>query len=133
MAEVGAWVGIATGPLVADLAAEQGIGTEGYEWIYGTAPRAHPFEPHVELDGTFFLSFDELVNPESFPDTPFLFPGDHDGCICDYLPTLIETPVDTGQQFLDVTALLLDRLRAEAAEAERALDVPPRRKRKRKR
>lgn len=58
-----------------------------YEWVHG--PSMRPFEPHEDLDGTEFTSFtdDALANPDSFPENSYYFPGDHDGCSCDFSTT----------------------------------------------
>ena len=35
-----------------------------------------------------FQSFsdDALANPGTFPNKPYFYPGDHDGCLCDAMP-----------------------------------------------
>ena len=63
-----------------------------YTWTVG-AP-TNPFEPHQELDGQTWSSweeFDSLSVPDSaawLPGTVF-FPGDHSGCQCDYDVTFL--------------------------------------------
>lgn len=82
--------GVAAGELVLHtLADEFGIDTTLYRWSYGDpAARARPFEPHEVLDGLEFAAWDDplLTNPETFPATPYFFPGDHVGCLCDAIP-----------------------------------------------
>jgi len=60
-----------------------GLSVGGYRWVYGEDDRV-TFEPHLDLDGTEFVSFEDeiLSNTETFPDTAFFFPGDHNGCRC---------------------------------------------------
>ena len=72
-------------PLV-DLLSNSGAATTGYEWVHGASTR--PFDPHENLDGVTFLAFDDpvLANDTGFPDNEFFFPGDHNGCTCDYMP-----------------------------------------------
>lgn len=97
----GAWVsltdagtrppgGIATGTDVMETLGEHGAGVEGYVWVYGAAPR-RSFDPHLDLDGQEFVNFDDpvLLNPEGWPAT-YCLPGDHDGCLCDFTPVIIE-------------------------------------------
>ncbi len=78
--------GVATGATVSDVLTNFGASTAGYEWVHG--PSAKPFEPHEALDGVEFSHFDDpaLANPGDFPSNLFLFPGDHDGCLCDVTP-----------------------------------------------
>jgi hypothetical protein len=83
--------GIGTGELLSSAMRDHGVATEGYEWTYGPAYRARPFEPHMALDGLQFVNFDDpiLANTSGFPETAFYIPGDHAGCICDVTPILI--------------------------------------------
>lgn len=58
---------------------------QGWRWVYGDpAARRQPFEPHYDLDGKEFASWDAdvLYNPEPFPEEPFFRPQDHEGCLC---------------------------------------------------
>lgn len=82
---------IATGEAVTTAMLDNGVQIEGYKWVYGPASRTHPFDPHLRLNGTQFVTFDDpvLSNNESFPSDAFFFPGDHAGCICDYEAALI--------------------------------------------
>lgn len=78
--------GIFTGDLVTSVWNDLGVGPQGYEWFVG-AP-AFPFEPHQDLDGTQFETFqdDVLVNDLDWPESDHFFPGDHLGCQCDFAP-----------------------------------------------
>ncbi len=82
--------GVATGELTSEVLADHGMGIEGYRWVYGPASRK-TFEPHLSLDGVEFVNFDDAVlsNSDSFPETPFYYPGDHSGCVCDFEPIII--------------------------------------------
>ena len=57
-----------------------------------------PFEPHADLDGVTFSSFDDaaLANSDTWPSVEYFIPGDHVGCTCDFLPlwVLPTTPDD---------------------------------------
>lgn len=65
---------------------------ERYRWVYGISERH--FEPHVELDGRIFSSWEgtELAahDPSGWPYTSHYYPGDHDGCRCDWLPEVLD-------------------------------------------
>lgn len=83
--------GIGTGDLTMGLLRDEGYGTEAYEWVYGPAGRARPFEPHADLDGVVFTDFSDsqLAVSGSFPDSAYYMPGDHGGCLCDVAPVII--------------------------------------------
>jgi hypothetical protein len=84
---------LATGQTVADFAREIGLEIAGYIWDYGDAStRQTPFPLHESLDGVQFDTWDDpaLANSAAFPDTQFLFPGDHDGCQCDAVPRFVD-------------------------------------------
>jgi hypothetical protein len=58
-----------------------------YTWIVGDPAR--PFEPHQDLSGVTWFSwqeFDELdvADADSWLPGSVYFPGDHDGCQCEY-------------------------------------------------
>lgn len=78
--------GIATGATVSSVAKAAGASTAGYEWVHG--PSDKPFQPHEDLDGREFVTFDDpvLANEGTFPDNQFYMPGDHAGCLCDVTP-----------------------------------------------
>lgn len=83
--------GIGTGDAVARLLRDHGATTEAYRWVYGPAFRAHPFDPHRNLDGTVFEHFDDdvLTNGSGWPPFAYYMPGDHTGCLCDYEPIIV--------------------------------------------
>lgn len=78
---------IGTGDAVSGLLTDAGAEVMSYEWVHG--PAVHPFDPHAELDGLTFSSFDDdsLANADDFPDAAYYTPGDHVGCTCDFMPT----------------------------------------------
>lgn len=83
----GGWVGqIGTGSTISGLLTDAGATQAQYEWVSG--PSLHPFEPHQDLDGVQFESFDDdvLANTGDWPDNSSYLPGDHDGCLCDAAP-----------------------------------------------
>jgi hypothetical protein len=67
----------------------------GFSWKYGITPRGRQFEPHRKLNGDRFTGWDDprlVPPPEHAWVGPFMAPGDHDGCLCDYVPTWAITP-----------------------------------------
>lgn len=87
--KIGSVGGIATGQVIIGAFQSKGAEVAGYEWVYGVFPR-NSFEPHAALDGAFFTDFEDpvLANTEGWPETPYLYPGDHDGCVCDFMPAM---------------------------------------------
>lgn len=82
--------GIGLGEEVAIVLTDEGAETLGYEWIYGITPVTRHFEPHFKLDGERFTGWTDpkLVPIEKFAWVgPHYTPGDHNGCMCDYMPT----------------------------------------------
>lgn len=82
--------GVATGPDVLAQLSKASIFVSGYTWETGDPDR--PFEPHQALGGTFFTGWDDeaLTNSDDFPDTDSFYPGDHAGCLCLAVPTLVQ-------------------------------------------
>lgn len=82
--------GIGLGEEVATVLTDEGAEELGYEWIYGITPVTRHFEPHFKLDGERFSSWKDA---KLIPDAKFAWvgphfqPGDHNGCMCDYMPT----------------------------------------------
>lgn len=65
--------------------------TPSLRWDYTGAYRADPFPPHVRLDGTKAESWDDpVLTANGFPGGHY-YPGDHDGCLCDYHVVLDRT------------------------------------------
>lgn len=60
-------------------------------WVWRHGDPVTPFEPHLDLDGVEFADYsdDVLLNTGDWPDTPFLYPEDHSGCLC-YAEAVIE-------------------------------------------
>ena len=94
---------IGTGDAVVSMLADvEGLGAQSFEWVHG--PTMRPFEPHEELDGVSFSSWDDDVlapPPEAdWLGVSSMFPGDHDGCSCDFTtiwaPTGDTEPGDQG-------------------------------------
>jgi len=117
--------GVATGDLVQDTLAGGGVGVEGYEWVYGPAYRKSPFEPHEQLDGVQFTNFDDEQLAVAGTDgdwIPFdyFMPGDHDGCQCDFIPTLIAGEDPASIATADSGAALDALNAADAAEQQAA-------------
>lgn len=91
--------GVATGETIRATLAAAGGRIDGWVWEYGPALRQRPFGPHLDLDGMAFEVFDDsdLANLEPFPEYRFFIPGDHPGCVCNVIPTLLG-PDGTGPE-----------------------------------
>jgi hypothetical protein len=78
--------GIGTGSDVSDFLGDNGMQVQTFTWEHNYAGDK-PLEGHLALDGISFTSFtdDVLINNDSFPDNEYFVPGDHDGCMCDYV------------------------------------------------
>lgn len=85
---------IGTGATIEELLTSTGMEQDSYTWEHG--PSLKPFDPHLALDGTQFATFDSeaLANTTGFPDNEFYFPGDHQGCLCDFAPNWVETSTE---------------------------------------
>lgn len=66
--------GVATGPYVAEALGAAGQEVAGWRWVHDDP--AHPFPPHVALDGA------EAATAEEFGIGFGGWPGDHAGCLC---------------------------------------------------
>ncbi|HEX4529446.1 MAG TPA: hypothetical protein VIA11_08505, partial [Acidimicrobiia bacterium] len=89
---------IVSGPeLMGDLAAELTV-SPIWTWQHGFyGEPLSIFEPHDILDGFETTDRDAdpgLVNDQSFPADEYFFPGDHDGCTCEWVPA----EGDTGEE-----------------------------------
>jgi hypothetical protein len=80
--------GLATGRDVMALAGEQ-ADLLGFIWKYGVTPRGRQFEPHRRLEGERLAGWDDqrlVPAAEMAWVGPHFAPGDHGGCMCDYIP-----------------------------------------------
>lgn len=87
--------GVATGETIMGALRDGGVVVDGWEWQVGDPQ--NPLEVHQALDGVQFAAPDDpqLINPDPvFPPYEFLFAGDHSGCQCSWIPTLVR--VDDG-------------------------------------
>ena len=96
---------VATGDTVRDALSENGVEDAGYVWVHG--PSGNPFEPHLELDGEEFSTFDApgLQNNEGFPDYDYFAPGDHSGCSCDFMPLFADN-TGSGEEDMAASGIL---------------------------
>lgn len=83
--------GIATGGIVQTAVREAGGAHLGYEWVYGVTTPDREFHPHARLNGLRFADWHDAalstaLDPEGAWVGPYFHPGDHDGCLCDYVP-----------------------------------------------
>ena len=74
--------GLAFGPTLAAYEPDR----EGWEWIYGDEVRARPYEPHLSINGEIFTGPNDPALDGIAPDGGQGYPGDHDGCRCDWQP-----------------------------------------------
>lgn len=86
--------GVAYSPDLQALLGTLGIRQDSQQWQTGSPTR--PFEPHQELDGLEFVSWDDprLANNHGWPDVAFYEPQDHDGCQCQVVPILSLAPTE---------------------------------------
>lgn len=89
---------IGTGDTIRTALEDAGATDAGYMWQHGSS--SFPFEPHAELDGVEFQTFDDdvLANEGSFPDYAYYAPGDHDGCSCDFMPVWAGSTDNNGEE-----------------------------------
>lgn len=81
--------GLHNGSTVSGFLEDAGVLTVGYLWVYGITPTKRAFEPHEALEGERFTSWrDPKLTPEAKYAWcgPFHRPGDHRGCMCDFVP-----------------------------------------------
>lgn len=81
--------GLATGHTVRQELATAGAVELGYLWVYGVTLSPDNFLPHLGMEGVRFTDYhDEKLDPP--PGYEWLgnrmYPGDHDGCMCDTVP-----------------------------------------------
>lgn len=99
---------IGNGQLIRDTLTDGGAKIQANVWDYGPDLRKNPFEPHEDLDGLVFESFgsDDLatdgaadwvgINGASF------YPGDHDGCCCQFVIAWVTPDELTGDTGADL-------------------------------
>jgi len=81
--------GLSTGSTATRELDAAGILPVGYLWVYGVTPLAREFPPHRDLEGERFTGWSD---PKLTPDPRYKFvgdfyhPGDHRGCMCNYVP-----------------------------------------------
>jgi hypothetical protein len=82
--------GLTGGPTAARAAAAAGLVRDGYTWVYGAGLRGQPFDPHVALDGTTFVDWEDpallVTSPAYAWVGAYFHPGDHPYCQCDAQP-----------------------------------------------
>lgn len=95
----------------------------GVTWRYGITPRGRQFEPHKALDARRFSGW---TDPDLIPDAkyswigPHYQPGDHDGCLCDAVPTWLVADTRellTSQVLIENEGSTADRLLAQMDDA----------------
>lgn len=66
--------------------------SERYRWVYGVSENS--YEPHVRLDDQIFGNWEDRVlataDPAKWPYVTHHYPGDHNGCRCDWLPEVLD-------------------------------------------
>lgn len=85
-------------PAISALADKHDADIGGYRWVYGISD--NHFQPHLDLDGKAFSDWndDVLRNPNpAFPKTSHLYPGDHGGCECDWVVSLLPKQPHEGE------------------------------------
>lgn len=79
--------GLLSGETVSAMFHAAAVEELGWVWVYGDpSSRSMPFEPHLELDGLTFATWEDpaLTNGADFPEVDFLYPSDHMGCQCTF-------------------------------------------------
>lgn len=83
--------GLALGDTVQSAITNEGGAGIGFEWVYGITDLDHEFEPHRDIEGLRFEGWKDpklstALDPRGAWVGPFFHPGDHQGCMCDYVP-----------------------------------------------
>lgn len=107
--------------VASDLAAQVGDATIGYTWIWGYyGDPTTPFEDHEALGASEFTTTDP-EGDAGLPDTAFGLaqPGDHDGCSCEWEPTIIPA----GEDVTDEVPLEVPDLGADTASTQAAMEA----------
>lgn len=91
---------LGNGRRVSEVLTQRGWRTLSYRWQYGDpSSRKVNFQPHMDLDGRTFSSWDDEILKVfgTIPRSDFYYPGDHRGCLCTHVReltlVLIPTPV----------------------------------------
>lgn len=108
---------LSTGTTVAGELEAAGVRTLGYLWVYGVTPQKRRFDPHWDLEGERFSTWsDDKLHPSPRYAWvgPFFRPGDHRGCMCDYVP---------GYAVPDYGAQVAERLRIPTAPTQELLNL----------
>lgn len=81
--------GLLTSPAWLAALGDAGVFVDRWQWQTGRP--SQPFPPHQSLEGVTFDAWDDprLGNLSSWPRTPFFYPGDHSGCLCSAVPSLV--------------------------------------------
>lgn len=102
--------GLYNGSTVSAVLEDAGVATVGYLWVYGITPMRNQFEPHADLEGTRFTSWrDPKLDTAGTRYEwvgPYFRPGDHRGCMCDFVP---------GYAIPDYAAQVRERLATPSA------------------
>jgi hypothetical protein len=85
--------GLSNGATVLREMEDGGAHLLGYLWVYGITMVPRQFHPHKQLDGKRFADWhDELLDTSEQYGGKYRWvgehfqPGDHEGCMCDYVP-----------------------------------------------
>jgi hypothetical protein len=82
--------GITGGQTFRDEIEEAGGVEVGYTWVYGITLQPDRFEPHWELEAQRFTGWTDprlsTAGGRYGFVGPYFRPGDHEGCMCDYVP-----------------------------------------------
>lgn len=87
--------GVALGGDVTDTVEGMGATIATWTWSYGDeSTRTRGFDPHMELDGLEFTSWDDdaLLVQGDWPVATHYFPGDHEGDQCQAYPDIVPAP-----------------------------------------
>lgn len=77
------------GGIIHDTLTDQGAAQLGFQWRTGPTPPARRYDPHWALNGKRFIGFTDAAlatSPEHSWIGQYFRPGDHEGCLCDYMP-----------------------------------------------
>jgi hypothetical protein len=120
--------GLANGDTVTREMEEAGAVELGYLWVYGITPQKRKFDPHWDLEAERFASWTDpkldtltVYNGRFAWVGPYFRPGDHGGCMCDYVPAYaIPEYADQVDERLRVPTEQMAQLLKLAAEDDAA-------------